>query len=108
MPISSPKIPQLKSRSGDLGKRTDILKFAAGFAGRISEPGQEEYEYDRRIWNGAIDKRPGLIAFCANADDVVHAVNFARKRDILLAVRSGGHNVARRAVCDDGIVIDLR
>ena len=107
MPMSSPQIPELKSRSGDLVERTDIRKFAAGFSGRTSEPGQSEYERDRRIWNAAIDKRPGLIAFCANAADVVHAVNFARERDILLAVRSGGHNVAGRAVCDDGMVIDL-
>jgi hypothetical protein len=48
-----------------------------------------------------------LIARCLGAADIVHAVKFARANDLLVAVRSGGHNVAGRALCDDGIVIDL-
>jgi FAD/FMN-containing dehydrogenase len=48
-----------------------------------------------------------LIARCLGAADIVHAVSFARANDLLVAVRSGGHNVAGRALCDDGIVIDL-
>ena len=35
------------------------------------------------------------------------AVNFARENGLLVAVRGGGHNVSGRALCDDGIVIDL-
>lgn len=61
----------------------------------------------RSVWNGLIDKRPALIVKCINTADVVDAVNFARQNDLLVAVRSGGHNVAGNAVCDDGLVIDL-
>src|SRR5207245_4477044 len=47
------------------------------------------------------------IARCADASDVVHAVDFAREERLLVAVRGTGHNIAGFAVCDDGLVIDL-
>ena len=59
------------------------------------------------MWNGAIDRRPRLIARCIGTADVVAAVRFARDHDLEIAIRGGGHNVAGTAVCDDGIVIDL-
>src|SRR5690606_13486529 len=61
----------------------------------------------RTIWNGMIDRRPGLIVRCAGAADVVSAVWFARDNDLLVAVRGGGHNIAGNAVCDGGLLIDL-
>src|SRR4029450_9690979 len=57
--------------------------------------------------NGAIDRRPACIAGCTGVADVVAAVRFARERDLLVAVRSGGHGVGGQALCDDGLVIDL-
>src|ERR1700719_684394 len=65
------------------------------------------YEKARRIWNASIDKHPGIIARCGSVADVIAAMNFARESELLVAVRGGGHNVSGRAVCDDGIVIDL-
>jgi FAD/FMN-containing dehydrogenase len=76
-------------------------------AGGLIRRTDETYEEARRIWNGLIDKYPALIARCAGASDVQTAVNFAREHRMLLSVRSGGHNVAGKAVCDDGLVIDL-
>ena len=77
------------------------------FRGALLRPGEEGYDEARRIWNGAIDRRPALIARCAGADDVVTAVRYARERDMLVSVRGGGHAVAGHAICDDGVVIDL-
>jgi FAD/FMN-containing dehydrogenase len=75
--------------------------------GELVRPGDPAYDEARKVWNGAVDKRPAAIVYCTNADDVVQAVNFARATNYRVAVRSGGHNVAGLSVCDDGVVIDL-
>jgi FAD/FMN-containing dehydrogenase len=82
-------------------------ELRAAFRGALLRPGEEGYEEARRVWNGAIDRRPALIARCAGADDVVQAVRFARERDLLVSVRGGGHSIAGHSVCDGGLMIDL-
>ena len=77
------------------------------FRGEVIDPANEGYDDMRAVWNGLVDRRPRLIARCSSTADVAAAVHFARDRDLEIAVRSGGHNVAGTAVCDDGIVIDL-
>ena len=54
-----------------------------------------------------IDRKPAMIAQCLNSNDVVQAVKFARKNNLVVSVRGGGHNVTGNAVCDRGITIDL-
>ena len=78
-----------------------------GFRGRLISADHADYDIARAVWNGAIDRRPRLIARCMGAADVVRAVRFARDHDLEIAIRGGGHNVAGTAICDDGIVIDL-
>jgi hypothetical protein len=77
------------------------------FRGRLIRAGHADYDTARAVWNGAIDRRPRLIARCVGTADVAAAVRFARDHDLEIAIRGGGHNVAGTAVCDDGIVIDL-
>ena len=84
-----------------------IEELRTRFRGALLLPGEEGYEEARRVWNGAIDRRPALIARCAGADDVVEAIRFARERDLVVSVRGGGHAVAGHAVCDGGVMIDL-
>ena len=70
-------------------------------------PSDAGYEDCRRVHNGLIDRRPAVVARCDGTADVQAAVRFARERDLEIAVRGGGHNVAGNAVCDGGIMIDL-
>jgi FAD/FMN-containing dehydrogenase len=86
---------------------TDFETLAESFRGELLVPTSPGYDAARRIWNGAIERRPGCIARCTCVADVVAAVRFARERELLVAVRSGGHGVGGHALCDGGIVIDL-
>lgn len=79
----------------------------AHFNGEIILPSDDGYDLARRVWNGMIDRYPGMIVRPRDVDDVVAAVNFARQNDQRIAVRGGAHNVAGLATIDDGIVIDL-
>jgi FAD/FMN-containing dehydrogenase len=82
-------------------------ELGGSLRGELLLPTSPRYDTARRIWNGAIDRRPACIARCTGVADVVAAVRFARERDLLVAVRSGGHGVGGQALCDDGLVIDL-
>jgi FAD/FMN-containing dehydrogenase len=84
-----------------------IRNFQQRFTGRVIVPGDRDYEAGRRVHNQAIDRRPALIAMCAMTDDVRRAVEFARKNNLVAAIRSGGHSQVGHSVCQDGIVIDL-
>ena len=87
--------------------RADIADFSARISGMILCPGEAGYDDARKIHNGMIDRKPALIARCVGTADIADAVNFARTCGLELAVRGGGHNVAGRAVCDGGLMIDL-
>jgi FAD/FMN-containing dehydrogenase len=86
---------------------TDLEPLRDSIRGPLIAPDDAGYDAARAIWNGAIDRRPAGIARCTGVADVVAAVRFARERDLLVAVRSGGHGVGGHALCDDGLVIDL-
>jgi hypothetical protein len=91
---------------------TDVLMQSArtetpGFAGRFTGPSDPGYDEDRAVYNAMIDRRPGLIATCADADDVARVVSFAAGHDLLLAIRGGAHNGAGLGTCDEGVVLDL-
>jgi FAD/FMN-containing dehydrogenase len=75
--------------------------------GAVITPDDEGYEQARRVYNAMIDRRPAAVVRCANASDVVAAVNVAREHQLDLAVRGGEHSVPGFGTCDDGVVIDL-
>ena len=78
-----------------------------GFTGRITHPGEPGYEDSRRVWNGAVDRRPALIVRPGATADVAVAIGLARDRELPLAVRGGGHSTSGHSTCDDRIVVDL-
>lgn len=84
-----------------------IEGLRAGLRGELIQPSDENYHEARKVYNAIIDRRPALIARCADVADVIVSVNFARENGVLLAVRGGGHNGAGLGICDDGLVIDL-
>lgn len=75
--------------------------------GTLLMPADKGYDVSRTLWNAMIDRRPAAIVRAAGAGDVMQAVDFARKHELLLAVRGGGHNIAGKAACDGGLMLDL-
>lgn len=84
-----------------------LVAFQAALRGPCVTADDDTYDAAQLIWNKSADKRPALIVQCSGVADVIDAVNFAARHDLLVAVRGGGHNVAGNATCDDGLVIDL-
>ncbi len=79
-----------------------------GFRGRLITADDPEYHDLRRVWNHAVDRRPAVLARCADTADAGHAIRYARERGLPLTVRAGGHNFAGLSVADGGVVIDVR
>ena len=84
-----------------------LLGFSQSFAGLVIGRDHPDYDEARALYNGMIDKRPLLIARCADAADVIAAVNLGREQQLPIAVRGGGHNGPGLGGVDDGLVIDL-
>jgi len=104
-------ISSVRTRTSD-GKdlklqTTAIEDFKASLRGALIQPNDEDYDEARKLYNGMIDKRPLMIARCADVTDVVTAVRFGRDNNLLVAIRGGGHNGPGLGSCDDGLVIDL-
>jgi len=88
-------------------ERAAIRELGQACTGEILLAGHPGYDSARKVWNGMHDKHPALIARCVNNTDVQNAVTFARERNLLVAVRGGGHSWPGKSVCDGGIMIDL-
>src|SRR5207237_3974078 len=78
-----------------------------GFRGQMIGPGNEQYDAARTVYNAMIDKRPALIARCANVGDVITAIKFGREQDLDVAIRGGGHSGGGLVLVDGGLTIDL-
>jgi hypothetical protein len=82
-------------------------KLRTSLRGQTFCPGEPGYDEARTVPNAMIDRRPAMIARCAGAADVIECVREAREHDLLVSVRGGGHSIAGKAVCDDGLMIDM-
>jgi FAD/FMN-containing dehydrogenase len=92
------------------GLELDQAALAAledSFTGDLVTPSSPAYDERRAVWNGSIDRSPAVVARCAGAADVISALRFARRSELPVAVRGGGHSFPGHSVCDDGLVVDL-
>lgn len=84
-----------------------LNQFTSQVRGSVILPESPAYEEARKVYNGMINKHPGMIVKCADVADVIYSVNFGRENNLLVAVRGGGHNGGGLGICDGGLVIDL-
>ncbi len=83
------------------------MDLKSALRGELINRGDPGYDTARKVYNGMIDRRPLLIARCADAADVMASVRFGRENHLPVAIRGGGHSASGLSVCDDGLVIDL-
>ena len=84
-----------------------VTQFKSQLRGELIEPTDARYDEARKVYNAMISRKPRLIAMCTDVADVIAAIHFARKNNLLVSVRGGGHNAGGLGICDDGLVIDL-
>jgi FAD/FMN-containing dehydrogenase len=84
-----------------------LKQFESGLHGDVVRAGHRDYDGARSIYNAMIDRRPAAIVRCREVSDILRTLDFAHRQSLVVAVRGGGHNVAGKALCDHGVVIDL-
>jgi FAD binding domain/Berberine and berberine like len=84
-----------------------VTQFKSQLRGELIEPTDAGYDEARKVYNAMISRKPRLIARCTGVADVIAAIQFARKNNLLVSVRGGGHNAGGLGICNDGLVIDL-
>jgi FAD/FMN-containing dehydrogenase len=108
---SAAELPDVEALSNQgkqiILKGADVKDFAASLRGELLLRDSAGYDGARRIWNGAFDRHPALIARCSGPADVMAAVKFAASNQLLLSVRGGGHSLSGQSVCEKGLMIDL-
>ncbi len=88
-------------------ERAAVQELADSLRGNLLLPGNAGYEKARRVLNAGIDRHPAMVVQPSGVADVSEAVRFARDRNLLLAVKCGGHSYAGKSTCDGGMQIDL-
>jgi FAD/FMN-containing dehydrogenase len=84
---------------------TDVL--AGSLTGSVLEPDHPDFDEARQMWNGSIHRRPALIVRCVSNEDVVAAIDFARRSELKVTVRGGGHSMGGRSIADGAMMIDV-
>lgn len=82
-------------------------ELAETIEGGVVAPGDPGYDQARTVYNAMIDRRPALVARCASVADVQAALAAARRRELAVALRGGGHSGPGFGTIDGGIVLDL-
>lgn len=100
---------QLKSLNGQTHQigEDKLAALKSSLSGGLIGKADAEYGEARSLWNGMVDRHPALIIRAASTNDIRNAVIFARENNLLLAVKSGGHQIAGHAVAEGALLLDL-
>jgi FAD/FMN-containing dehydrogenase len=100
--------PRLEAADGNDLSRDAIEGLRTKLKGLLIVPSDPSYESARKVfyWNAATERRPRIIVRCAAEEDARRAVEFARRHELEVAARAGGHSHLGWG-CSNGIVIDL-
>lgn len=85
----------------------DIVGLKSHIEGKVIAPDDPDYDNERKVWNGMIDRRPSLIIKCASREDVVNAISYAKRQSLEVAIRGGGHSIAGNSTCEGGLLLDM-
>ncbi|MEO8064264.1 MAG: FAD-binding oxidoreductase [Pseudomonadota bacterium] len=102
------ELPAISRTGGQITLPAGAVKqFRSGLKGALLDSTSASYDSTRKVWNGAFDRHPALIARCSNAADIQRSIEFARTHDVLVSVRGGGHSLPGYSQCEGGLMIDL-
>lgn len=96
-----------------LGGKTQRLdedalhELRGGIRGTVLLPSDSDYNETRQIWNAMIDRHPAVIVRCSGTADVLYAVKFAQRHQLLTSVRGAGHNISGMSLHEGAMLIDL-
>ncbi|MDX1406410.1 MAG: FAD-binding oxidoreductase, partial [Woeseiaceae bacterium] len=88
-------------------EKAALQELSDSLRGGLYVTGSEEYELARKVLNKSIDKYPAFVVQPTGVADIQNAVTFARERNLLVAVKCGGHSFSGKSTCDGGMQVDL-
>ncbi len=101
----------ITGRTGDGSEVTleaaALEELKGALRGKLLLAGDPGYDVARKLLNPSFDKYPALVVQPSGAADVASAVTFAKERDLLVAVKCGGHSFSGKSTCNGGMQIDL-
>ena len=62
-----------------------IEAFTSTLRGKVVFPKDDNYNETRKVYNGMINKHPGMFVMCVDVADVMASVNFGRENNLLIA-----------------------
>ena len=88
-------------------EKAALKELSDSLRGNLLLPGQSGYDLARKVLNPTINKHPSLIIQPTGVSDLMNAITFAKERDLLVAVKCGGHSFSGKSTCEKGMQIDL-
>ena len=98
-------VKTIKGSEIDLNENS-IESLKKSLQGPLILPEEEGYDQSRSVWNAMIDRRPAFVVRCLGVADVIACVQFARSYNLLLCIKSGGHNIAGLATVGGAMMLD--